>query len=193
MHVEGDLCLDCQWLVRTVHHGDPAAVPVERIAFGEAAEPHWHVHRQRSGFGGPGAPGGRCAAAGVTGSLWAHHSFRLDGAIEQGNRGPVDRVDVFKMDERFLDVLLTVSQERTVQASGPGLLHVDAALIAESSRADILRAVVTVLGADRDVITLCMPQCGTRPTDVSRGPAGPSGDGGGPRLAGARDLLPLLR
>src|SRR5207249_10803351 len=48
-------------------------------------------------------------------------------------RGFADLIEVFKMDERFLAVLLTVSQEQMIKLGGRGTMYADEAIVAHSN------------------------------------------------------------
>jgi len=139
MSVEGDLCPYCRWMLREIHGGDVRQLTIERVTFDQseavgigtfvATDPHSSDLKRlvgsvdRSQLWGVGTGGARRA-------------FQLDGELNVANRGFVNLVELFKMDERFLAVLLTVSQEKTVKVRGPGTVYVDEALIAESNLAE---------------------------------------------------------
>jgi serine protein kinase len=140
IQIEGDLCPYCRWLVRTVYKGNIARVPVQRFTFSTA---------DGIGIGtyvatDPGSEDlarlvGSVDAAALRGTLdrtAARTAFQLDGELNAANRGMADLVEILKMDERFLAVLLTVSQEQLVKLSGRGTLYADEALVAHSNIAE---------------------------------------------------------
>ncbi len=137
--VEGDLCPHCRWLVNEVYGGDVSVVPVERVAFSRDAG---------VGIGtfvatDPGSERlerlvGRVDLEEVDGPdlRAARRAFRLDGELNAANRGLADLVEIFKMDERFLSALLTLSEEQTLKVAGPGVMYADEAIVAQSNLAE---------------------------------------------------------
>ncbi len=140
IHVEGDLCPYCRWLVREVYGGDIARVPVERVVFSEAegvgigtfvaTDPGSEDLTRLVGQVDPTLLEGASIPA-------ARRAFRLDGALNAANRGLADLVEIFKMDERFLSTLLTVSEERLLKVSGPGTMYADVVLVGESNLGEL--------------------------------------------------------
>ncbi len=139
VRVEGDLCPHCRWLVREVYGGDIARVPVVRVAFDAAAgigigtfvatDPRSEDLTRLVGQVDLSLLEGPSRSA-------ARRAFRLDGELNAANRGLADLVELFKMDERFLAALLTLSEERLIKLSGPGLVHADEIVIAQSNLAE---------------------------------------------------------
>lgn len=139
VYVEGDLCPYCRWLVREVYEGDVAGVPVIRSAFSEA---------EGVGIGtfvatDPGSEDlsrlvGKVDLSRLKGAdpEAARAAFRLDGELNAANRGLADLIEVFKMDERFLAVLLTLSQEQFIKAAGLGTIYADEVIMAHSNLAE---------------------------------------------------------
>ncbi len=137
--VEGELCPHCRWLLREVHGGDVARVQVERVVFSAAAgvgigtfvatDPRSEDLTRLVGQ----VDLSLLAGASLT---QARRAFRLDGELNAANRGLADLVELFKMDERFLAALLTLAEERVIKLSGPGLLHADEAVVAQSNLAE---------------------------------------------------------
>lgn len=139
VYVEGDLCPHCRWMVGEVYDGDVARVPALRVAFSAAdgvgigtfvaTDPRsedlsrlvGQVDVSRLREGDPQS---------------AREAFRLDGELNAANRGLADLIEVFKMDERFLSVLLTLSQEQVLKLSGPGVMYADEAIVAHSNLAE---------------------------------------------------------
>jgi serine protein kinase len=66
----------------------------------------------------------------------ARQAYRLDGELNAANRGLVDLIEILKMDERFLAVLLALSQEQVVKLSGRGTMYADEAIVAHSNLAE---------------------------------------------------------
>jgi serine protein kinase len=140
IHVEGELCPYCSWLVTNVYKNDVTRVPVQRFAFSVS---------QGIGIGTYVAtdPGSEDLARlvgtvdlsqlrGSTDRNAARQAYRLDGALNAANRGVADLIEILKMDERFLSVLLALSQEQTIKMSGRGTMYADEAIVAHSNLAE---------------------------------------------------------
>lgn len=140
LEIEGDLCPHCRWIVRNVYRGNVARVPVQRVSFSAA---------EGIGIGtfvatDPGSEDLTRLVGQVDLSLLrgtvdrtaARQAFRLDGELNAANRGLADLIEILKMDERFLAVLLTLSQEQVIKLSGRGIMYADEALVAHSNLAE---------------------------------------------------------
>jgi serine protein kinase len=140
IHVEGELCPYCGWLVRNVYKHDVTRVPVQRFSFSVS---------QGIGIGtyvatDPGSEDLSRLVGSVdlsqlrasTDRQAARQAYRLDGELNAANRGLVDLIEILKMDERFLAVLLALSQEQVVKLSGRGTMYADEAIIAHSNLAE---------------------------------------------------------
>ena len=140
LYVEGELCPYCGWLVRNVYKHDVTRVPVQRFSFSVS---------QGIGIGTYIAtdPGSEDLSR-LVGSVdltqlrassdrqAARQAYRLDGELNAGNRGLVDLIEILKMDERFLSVLLALSQEQVVKLAGRGTMYADEAIVAHSNLAE---------------------------------------------------------
>ncbi|HZD24194.1 MAG TPA: protein prkA [Acidimicrobiia bacterium] len=139
LDVEGELCPHCRWLVDAVYDGAPSRVPIQRLAFSitggvgfgtyVATDPRSEDLRRLVGEVDLTLLEGSYKGA-------AKRAFRLDGELNAANRGLADLIELFKMDERFLSVLLTLSQEEVIKLSGPGIMYADEALVAHSNLAE---------------------------------------------------------
>jgi serine protein kinase len=140
VHVEGELCPYCGWIVRNVYKNDVTRVPVQRFSFSVS---------QGIGIGTYVAtdPGSEDLARLVgtvdlsqlragTDRQAARQAYRLDGELNAANRGVADLIEILKMDERFLSVLLALSQEQVVKLSGRGTMYADEAIVAHSNLAE---------------------------------------------------------
>ena len=140
LRIEGDLCPYCRWLVRNVYHGDVGRVPVQRFSFSAsegigigtfvATDPNSEDLTRLVG---------EVDLALLRGSVdrrAARQAYRLDGELNAANRGLADLIEILKMDERFLSVLLSVSQEQLIKLSGRGVMYADEALVAHSNLAE---------------------------------------------------------
>ncbi len=168
LHIEGELCPYCRWLVRNAYRGDVARVPVQRFTFSAA---------EGVGIGTFVAtdPGSENLARlvgdvdltqlrGSTDRAAARQAYRLDGELNAANRGLADLIEVFKMDERFLSVLLTVSQEQMIKLGGRGTMYADEAIVAHSNLAEYDSVKISPLAlptaATFAILTRISPQSG---------------------------------
>src|SRR5205085_2274671 len=140
IHVEGELCPYCSWLVTNVYKNDVTRVPVQRFSFNVS---------QGIGIGTYVAtdPGSEdmtrlvgqvdlSQLRGTTDRSAARQAYRLDGELNAANRGLADLIEILKMDERFLSVLLGLSQEQTIKLAGRGIMYADEAIVAHSNLAE---------------------------------------------------------
>ncbi len=158
VHIEGDLNPEARWLLEHVYKDDVASVPVERIFYSVA---------EGRGFGtfvatDPRSEDLRRLVGDVDVSALdaddpgsARRGFRFDGELNAAHRGMSDLLEIFKMDERFLAVLLSLSQEQMVKTSGPGTMYSDQAIVAQSNLAEyeeLIENPKAVAMADRLVV-----------------------------------------
>lgn len=139
VHIEGDLNPEARWLLDNAYGGDVGSVPVERIfydvsggvGFGTfvATDPRSENLRRLVGE----VDVSKLDPADPASS---RRGFRFDGELNAAHRGVADLIEIFKMDERFLAVLLSLSQEQMVKTSGPGTMYADEALVAQSNLAE---------------------------------------------------------
>jgi serine protein kinase len=139
VHIEGDLNPEVRWMLEHVWNGDVSRVPVERIYYSAA---------RGIGFGTFVATDPRSEdLTRLVGEVVlseldpgdpssARRGYRFDGELNSAHRGVADLLEIFKMDERFLAVLLSLSQEQMVKTSGPGTMYADEVLIAQSNLAE---------------------------------------------------------
>ena len=61
----------------------------------------------------------------------------LDGALNVGNRGLVEFIEVFKNEIEYLHAMITATQEKVIPAPGRhGMIYVDTAIVAHSNEAE---------------------------------------------------------
>jgi serine protein kinase len=111
-------------------------VPVVRIAFSE---------KDRRGIGTftPSDPksqdiseltgGIDLSTIGEVGSESDPRAYRFDGELNIGNRGLVEFVEMLKTDERFLYVLLTLSQEQNIKTGRFSMIYADEVVVSHTN------------------------------------------------------------
>ncbi|MGN6563369.1 MAG: protein prkA, partial [Thermomicrobiales bacterium] len=147
LYIEGELCPHCHyWLQQdgsAIHPWGPnfkaghqEDVPVVRIAFSE---------KDRYGIGtfAPSDPksqdiseltgGLDLATIGEVGSESDPRAYRFDGELNIGNRGLVEFVEMLKVDERFLYVLLTLSQEQNIKTGRFAMIYADEVVVSHTN------------------------------------------------------------
>lgn len=139
LFIEGDLCPHCRWMVRHVHNGNIEQVPIRRIVLSEqmgvgigtfvATAPEAQDLARLTGHMDQGAMGeDRIEDFGK--------AYRLDGELEVANRGLMEFIEMFKLDERFLAVLLVLTEEQKIKAPGFGTIYADEAILAHSNEVE---------------------------------------------------------
>ena len=136
IEVEGDLCPRCRHSLEHDFEGDVTRVIVRRVDFSQA---------QGVGIGSFVATSPQQQdLSRLVGSVdpayfsqdrleGAGRAFRMDGELEAANRGIMEFIEVFKSDERFLAVMLGVTQEQVIKLGSFGSVHADMAVIAHSN------------------------------------------------------------
>jgi serine protein kinase len=139
IYVEGDLNPEVRWIIDNVYRGDITKVPIRRV--------HYSISHG-VGFGTFVATDPRSEdltrlVGDVDLSLLnpsdptsAKRAYKFTGELNAAHRGMADLLEVFKMDERFLAVLLSLSQEQIIKTNGPGTMYADEAVIAQSNLAE---------------------------------------------------------
>lgn len=139
LFIEGDLCPYCRWQVRHVYDDDIGAVKVRRVVLSE---------QNGIGIGTFVAtdPGSRDLTR-LTGSVDAEalttdrlesfgRAYHLNGELNVANRGLMEFIEIFKLDERFLAVLLVLAEEQKIKAPGLGTIYADEAIVAHTNQAE---------------------------------------------------------
>ncbi len=136
LQVEGDLCPRCRYNLRHDYAGNIARVGVQRVVFSQSAG---------MGFGSFVATSpqsqdvsrlvGSVDMSQFTGDRLegAGKGLRLDGELEAANRGLMEFIEIFKSDERFLTVILGVTQEQVVKLGSFGSVYTDEAIVAHTN------------------------------------------------------------
>ena len=136
IHIEGDLCPACSWRLENEFDGRPEEMPVERIVFSE---------KMRKGIGTftPSDPksqdiselvgGIDLSTIGDVGSESDPRAYRFDGELNISNRGMMEFIEMLKVDERFLYVLLTLSQEQNIKTGRFSMIYADEVVVSHTN------------------------------------------------------------
>ena len=139
VHIEGDLCPVCRYRLKEEFKLRYEEFPVCTIEFSK---------RARAGIGvvPPVDPNNQDTSV-LIGSediskldLYSEGDPRvleLNGALNVGNRGVVEFIEVFKNEVEYLHCMITATQEKVIPAPGRhGLVYVDTCIIAHSNEAE---------------------------------------------------------
>src|ERR671910_639359 len=139
VHIEGDLCPVCRFKLQHEYAGKYEEFPVSTVEFSK---------RSRVGIGvvPPVDPNNQDTSV-LIGSediskldLYSEGDPRvleLNGALNVGNRGVVEFIEVFKNEIEYLHCMITATQEKVVPAPGRhGLVYVDTVIVAHSNEAE---------------------------------------------------------
>jgi serine protein kinase len=139
LHIEGDLCPVCRYRLKEEFSGRYEEFPVVSIEFSK---------RARIGIGvvPPVDPNNQDTSV-LIGSediskldMYSEGDPRvleLNGALNVGNRGIVEFIEVFKNEIEYLHCMITATQEKVVPAPGRhGLVYVDTVIVAHSNEAE---------------------------------------------------------
>lgn len=139
LSITGSLCPHCRWMLKDVYHGEIDKVKVTRVVLSE---------EMGIGVGTFVAtdPGSQDLAR-LTGDVGSEivgedrienfgRTFQLNGELNVANRGIMEFIEMFKLDERFLAVLLVLTEEQKIKAPGSGTIYADEAIIAHSNEAE---------------------------------------------------------
>jgi serine protein kinase len=136
IYIEGELCPRCRYDLEHTYDGRAEDVRVERIVFSEKA---------RCGIGTftPSDPksqdiselvgGIDLSTIGEVGSESDPRGYRFDGELNIANRGVMEFIEMLKVDERFLYVLLTLSQEQNIKTGRFSLIYADEVVISHTN------------------------------------------------------------
>jgi serine protein kinase len=139
IYVEGELCPMCSLNLIQRYHNDIYQVPVKRIYFSE---------KNRIGIGTfvPSDPKSQdiselvgsidLATVGDYGSESDPRAYRFDGELNIANRGMSEFIEMLKADERFLYILLTLTQEKNIKTGRFSLIYADEFVIAHTNEAE---------------------------------------------------------
>src|SRR6266542_3193745 len=147
--IEGDLCPHCRFYFE--RNGDEVAnhpfgptfrrlafeqVPVKRIVFSEK-------HRSGIGTCTPSDPksqdiaelvgGIDLSTIGEVGVESDPRAYRFDGELNIANRGLMEFIEMLKCDEKFLYVLLTLSQEQNIKTGRFSMIYADEVVVSHTN------------------------------------------------------------
>jgi serine protein kinase len=138
-HIEGDLCPVCRYRLKDEFCGRYEEVPIATRFFSK---------RNRIGIGvvPPVDPNNQDTSV-LIGSediskldQYSEGDPRvldLNGALNVGNRGVVEFIEVFKNETEYLHAMITATQEKVIPAPGRhGLVYVDTVITAHSNEAE---------------------------------------------------------
>jgi len=139
LHIEGDLCPVCRFRLREEFNDRYEEVPVVTVRFSK---------RNRRGIGvvPPVDPNNQDTSV-LIGSEDISKLDRysegdprvldLNGALNVGNRGMVEFIEVFKNETEYLHAMITATQEKVIPAPGRhGMVYVDTVIVAHSNEAE---------------------------------------------------------
>jgi serine protein kinase len=139
VYIEGELCPRCALNLREKYAQDIYQVPVHRLFFSE---------KERQGIGTfvPSDPKSQdiselvgsldLATVGEYGAESDPRAYRFDGELNIANRGLVEFIEMLKADERFLYILLTLTQEKNIKTGRFPLIYADECVIAHTNEAE---------------------------------------------------------
>lgn len=138
-YIEGDLCPLCRHVVDEELNGDFTRLLVRRVIVSE---------KRRCGIGVFQPTDTKSqdisdlvgaidlSTVGDYGSESDPRAYRFDGEANVANRGMLEMVEMLKVDERFLYLLLTLSQEQSIKAGRFPLIYADETVIAHTNESE---------------------------------------------------------
>ena len=139
VHIEGDLCPVCRFRLKEEFNGRYEEFHIETIEFSKRA-------RVGVGVVPPVDPNNQDTSVLIGSediSKLDRYSegdprvLELNGALNVGNRGLVEFIEVFKNEVEYLHCMITATQEKVIPAPGRhGLVYVDTVIVAHSNEAE---------------------------------------------------------
>ncbi|HUY28373.1 MAG TPA: hypothetical protein VMV27_13220 [Candidatus Binataceae bacterium] len=139
VHIEGDLCPVCRYRLKVEFNQRYEEFPIETKSFSK---------RNRVGVGvvPPVDPNNQDTSVLIGSediSKLDQYSegdprvLELNGALNVGNRGVVEFIEVFKNETEYLHAMITATQEKVIPAPGRhGMVYVDTTIVAHSNEAE---------------------------------------------------------
>jgi serine protein kinase len=139
VEIEGDLCPVCRYRLKEDFQGRWEEVPVRTYDFSIRA-------KRGVGVVPPVDPNNQDTSVLIGGEdiskldLYSEGDPRvldLTGALNVGNRGMVEFIEVFKNETEYLHAMITATQEKSIPAPGRhGMIYVDTCIVAHSNEAE---------------------------------------------------------
>ncbi|MCB0334781.1 MAG: hypothetical protein KDD62_00705 [Bdellovibrionales bacterium] len=139
VEIEGDLCPICRYRLKEEFQGRWEEVPVKTYEFSIRA-------RRGVGVVPPVDPNNQDTSVLIGGEdiskldIYSEGDPRvldLSGALNVGNRGVVEFIEVFKNETEYLHAMITATQEKHIPAPGRhGMIYVDTCIVAHSNEAE---------------------------------------------------------
>lgn len=139
IHIEGELCFHCRFLLEHDYQGNPAEIPINRVTFSESrAKGIGYYLANNPNPADPSVLVGSHNESKLDGDRQevAARAFRLDGELNVANRGMMEFVEIFKADRTLLTTLLSLAQEQLVKMEKFGSVYADEAIVAHSNEGD---------------------------------------------------------
>lgn len=137
--IEGDLCPICRYRLKEEFKGKWEDVPVKTYEFSIRA-------KRGVGVVPPVDPNNQDTSVLIGGediskldkySEGDPRVLDLSGALNVGNRGVVEFIEVFKNETEYLHAMITATQEKSIPAPGRhGMIYVDTCILAHSNEAE---------------------------------------------------------
>lgn len=139
IEIEGDLCPVCRYALKEKYEGKWENVKVKTLGFSI---------RGKRGIGvvPPVDPNNQDTSVLIGGedisrldkySEGDPRVLDLSGALNVGNRGMVEFIEVFKNETEYLHAMITATQEKSIPAPGRhGMIYVDTCIVAHSNESE---------------------------------------------------------
>ena len=139
LYIEGELCPKCRYVLENTYDNKIESVPVVRIPFSEK-------HRTGIGTFTPSDPksqdiselvgGIDLSTIGEVGTESDPRAYRFDGELNIANRGMMEFIELLKVDEKFLYVLLTLSQEQNIKTGRFSMIYADEVVVSHTNETE---------------------------------------------------------
>lgn len=139
LEIEGDLCPVCRYRLKEEFQGRWEEYPVQTYEFSVRA-------KRGVGVVPPVDPNNQDTSVLIGGEdiskldMYSEGDPRvldLSGALNVGNRGMVEFIEVFKNETEYLHAMITATQEKSIPAPGRhGMIYVDTCILAHSNEAE---------------------------------------------------------
>lgn len=139
LDIEGELSPLSRWRLDNDFGGKFLDFPVEQILLSEAARVGigtWLPVDPKSSDQAELVGGIDLSKIQDFGQESDPRTYNFDGELNVANRGIMELIEGLKSDERFLRVLLTASQEKSIKAPRFGLIYVDTFIIIHSNETE---------------------------------------------------------